>query len=70
MLHVVSSENGIQGQSLFRPLEHQEIIKLTIYWRGVPVSGDTSEPVESGHEDLPQLLENILARRHTLPSIS
>ena len=70
MPHVLVSETGMQISRLLRFELMSDGIKVAVRWKGLPKSCDTLEPVAQIHQDVPDLLKKLLARKSTPSNIA
>jgi len=63
--HVLSSETGMVVARLLRLEEHEDGLYVVVRWKGLPNSEDSVEPLEKVYEDVPRMLERLLARKNT-----
>lgn len=64
MSHVLSSETGMPVARLLRLVEEDGQLFVAVWWKGLGKDEDSLEPIGRVHEDVPQLLHKLLARKN------
>ena len=60
--HVLSSETGMEVARLMSLEKNRNGLMIHVRWKGMPKEEDTLEPLEKVYEDVPKMVERLLAR--------
>lgn len=66
MSHVLSLETGLVVQRLMHIEDREYRLMFKVRWRGLPESEDTIDTTAHIDKDVPQLLLELLGRKHPI----